>query len=157
MKMRVTVREFLESFLKCGVAGWCMEILFTSMESAAGGDWRLLGHTSLLMFPIYGLGALLGPICGMLDKWLGDAENLARWDKFWRHGIHDMVLIFMAEYGFGSLLRLAGACPWDYTGRMLNVDGLIRLDFAPCWFGAGLFFEGLSRKKERDAIDKISV
>jgi uncharacterized membrane protein len=55
-----------------------------------------------------------------------------------------MVLIFMTEYASGFFLRRLGICPWDYTGRGLNIDGLIRLDFAPGWFGAGLLFERLS-------------
>lgn len=121
-----------------------MEIVFTSMESIASGDMRLMGRTSLLMFPIYGLGALLGPISGLLDRWLENGKELAVKDRIWRHGINDMVLIFLAEYVSGSFLRLYHICPWDYSGRWLNVDGLIRLDFAPFWFGAGLLFETLT-------------
>lgn len=133
--------------MKCGFAGWCMEILFTSTESIMAGDMRLMGHTSLLMFPIYGMGALLGPISRGIDRWLGDAKTVGLKDKFWRHGMNDMVLIFTAEYISGFFLRLFGICPWDYSGRAFNIDGLIRLDFAPCWFGAGLLFERLTMGK----------
>ena len=121
-----------------------MEILFTSAESIAAGDMRLMGRTSLLMFPIYGMGAVLGPLSLRVDRWLGDERTLGLRDRIWRHGVNDMVLIFAAEYLSGFFLRRAGICPWDYTGRGLNIDGLIRLDFAPCWFGAGLLFERLS-------------
>ena len=41
----------------------------------------------------------------------------------------------------GSFLRRFEACPWDYSKSPLNVNGLIRLDYAPLWFGAGLLFE----------------
>ena len=41
------------------MTGWCLEVVFTSMESILIHDWRLMGRTSLLMFPIYGCGALL--------------------------------------------------------------------------------------------------
>lgn len=140
--------EFWKNFIKCGVAGWCMEIIFTSAESIAVGDMRLMGRTSLLMFPIYGLGALLGPICQWLDRWLGDAERLGIRDKIWRHGTNNMVLIFLAEYLSGAFLKFYGICPWDYSGRFFNVDGLIRLDFAPFWFGAGLLFEGITGRKK---------
>lgn len=143
------IKEFCLNFLKCGVAGWCMEIVFTSVESIAAGDFRLMGRTSLIMFPIYGLGALLGPIGRGVDNWLGDRKAIAKKDKMWRHGVNDMVLIFAVEYVSGFFLRMAGVCPWDYTGRNMNVDGLIRLDFAPCWFGAGLLFERLTRRKKR--------
>ena len=129
------------------MAGWCMEILFTSMESIAAGDMRLMGRTSLFMFPIYGMGAFLGPICRGVDQWLGDRERLKKNDKFWRHGINDMVLIFTAEYVTGSLLRFYNVCPWDYSGRWASIDGLIRLDFAPLWFGAGLLFEWITLGK----------
>lgn len=135
--------------MKCGVAGWCMEIIFTSIESIAAGDMRLMGRTSLLMFPIYGLGALLGPICQGLDMWLGDVGKLNLRDKVWRHGINDMVLIFLVEYVSGFFLRLYNMCPWDYSGRFFNIDGLIRLDFAPCWFGAGLLFEKITLGKKQ--------
>lgn len=136
------------NFIKCGIAGWCLEILFTSVESIAAGDMRLFGRTSLLMFPIYGLGALLGPICERIDCWIGDGKWLTGADRFWRHGMSDMVLIFTAEYVTGFLFRSAGICPWDYTGRRTNVDGLIRLDFAPLWFGTGLLFERLTFTKK---------
>ena len=147
MEKTDVIKEFCMNFLKCGVAGWCMEILFTSMESIAAGELRLMGRTSLLMFPIYGLGAFLGPLGRLLDGWLGDRGSLKLSDMFWRHGVNDMVLIFLVEYVTGFFLKSAGICPWDYTGRGLNVDGLIRLDFAPCWFGAGLLFEQITRKK----------
>lgn len=129
-----------------------MEIVFTSMESIAAGDMRLMGRTSLLMFPIYGLGALLGPISRWLDGWLGDRGRLKMRDRIWRHGINDMVLIFLTEYVSGSFLRLWNMCPWDYSGRLLSIDGLIRLDFAPCWFGAGLLFEEISRRGGRSRM-----
>lgn len=148
MKTTDYLKQFQLDFLKCGLAGWCIEIVFTSMESIAGGDFRLMGRTSLLMFPIYGLGAFLGPISRSVDRWVDGGGTTRLKDKFWRHGVNDMVLIFMAEYVTGKLLRLAGICPWDYTGRNMNVDGLIRLDFAPCWFGAGLLFEQITRRKK---------
>ena len=46
------------NFLICGLTGWCMEILFTSAGSLARHDGRLIGQTSLWMFPIYGYGCL---------------------------------------------------------------------------------------------------
>ena len=49
--------------------------------------------------------------------------------------------IFAGEYMTGTILRKFEACPWDYSKARLNVNGLIRLDYAPYWFGAGLLFE----------------
>ena len=125
-----------------------MEIIFTSLESIAVKDMRLMGRTSLLMFPIYGMGAMLGPISRGIDRWIGEAHSLTLKDKFWRHGFSDMVLIFCAEYVTGAFLKARNMCPWDYSGRLFNVDGLIRLDFAPCWFAAGLIFERLTWEKK---------
>jgi len=144
MNRQSEIREFFYNFLKCGVAGWCMEIVVTSFESIAARDMRLMGRTSLLMFPIYGMGALLGPISRGVDKWIGGEDKLTLKDKFWRHGFGDMVLIFCAEYLTGSFLRARNICPWDYSGRIFNIDGLIRLDFAPYWFAAGLLFEKIT-------------
>jgi len=125
-----------------------MEIIVTSFESIALKDMRLMGRTSLLMFPIYGMGAFLGPIARRVDDWIGGAERLTAKDKFWRHGLGDMVLIFCAEYATGAFLKARDMCPWDYSGRIFNIDGLIRLDFAPCWFAAGLLFERITRAKK---------
>lgn len=119
------------------------------MESLIMRDWRLMGKTSLLMFPIYGLGVFLSPIGQAVDKWLRvePGEVLTVKDRMLRHGILYMVLIFAAEYLSGTWLRARGICPWDYSGRHSNVNGLIRLDFAPLWFLTGLLFEQITKKK----------
>lgn len=126
-----------------------MEVMFTSVESIMAQDWRLMGKTSLLMFPIYGMGALLGPVGRHIDRWLTftPGESLSPKDQIVRHGMIYMVLIFTEEYLSGAWLRARGMCPWDYTGRHTNINGLIRLDFAPLWFGAGLLFEQITKKK----------
>ncbi len=141
--------RFWKNFFKCGVAGWCLEVIFTSAESILARDWRLMGHTSLLMFPIYGMGALLGPIGCRVDRWIGDGSSgmgtsLNQTDRAIRHGMLYMVLIFLAEYLCGMFLKDKGICPWDYTGRHSSVNGLIRLDFAPLWFLTGLLFERIT-------------
>lgn len=109
-------------------------------------DWRLIGRTSLLMFPIYGMGALLAPIGRGIDRWIGQVKLRAA-DRCVRHGMVYMVLIFTAEYVSGAWLRARGICPWDYSGRQSNINGLIRLDFAPLWFATGLLFEQITKKK----------
>ena len=43
-----------KTFFICGLTGWCMEILFTSLGGLLRGDLLLNGHTSIWMFPIYG-------------------------------------------------------------------------------------------------------
>lgn len=145
------LKFFPVNFFKCGITGWCLEVMFTSVESIMSHDWRLMGRTSLLMFPIYGCGAFLGPIGRWIDRWLnpGQSPALRSPDLAIRHGMLYMVLIFTAEYFSGAWLRSKGMCPWDYTGRHTNIDGLIRLDFAPLWFATGLLFEQITKKKGR--------
>jgi len=142
------LRDFPLNFCKCGIAGWCLEVMFTSIESVMAQDWRLMGRTSLLMFPIYGMGALLAPIGRAVDAWLG-SRPLRSTDQYVRHGMLYMVLIFTAEYISGAWLKARGMCPWDYSGRQSNINGLIRLDFAPLWFATGLLFEQITKKKGR--------
>lgn len=149
MKTYNQLKQTFFNFFKCGVAGWCLEVMFTSVESIMIHDWRLMGKTSLLMFPIYGMGALLGPIGSGVDRWLDlpPGESLTMKDRLMRHGMLYMVLIFTAEYLSGAWLRARGICPWDYSGRQTNINGLIRLDFAPLWFATGLLFEQITKKK----------
>lgn len=148
MKTAAYLRDTGKNFLKCGVAGWCLEVIFTSVDSIMLHDWRLMGRTSLLMFPIYGMGAMLAPIGRGVDRWLSvdPAAGLSVKDRILRHGMLYMVLIFVVEYATGFWLRSRGICPWDYTGRHSNINGLIRLDFAPLWFGTGLLFEMITSK-----------
>ena len=141
-------RQWVRNFTLCGLTGWGLEILLTSVEGFAAGDMKFMGKTSIYMFPIYGMGILLGPIGKWVDSWIGDRGQIAVKDRIFRHGILDMVLIFSAEYLTGTFLKSLGICPWDYTGRMLSVDGVIRLDFALFWFMTGLLFEYLTGGKE---------
>ena len=53
---------FGRNFFICGLTGWCMEIFFTSAGSLFRKDSRLIGQTSLWMFPIYGMAALIRPV-----------------------------------------------------------------------------------------------
>lgn len=147
------VRRFFTDFCRCGMAGWCLEVLATSAESVLAGDWRLMGRTSLLMFPIYGCGAVLPRIAEWVDDWIG--EGFAHpVDQMIRHGMLYMVLIFVGEYASGSWLRSLGVCPWDYTGTWASVGGLIRLDFAPVWFGTGLLFEKIVQSAAKEYVKR---
>ena len=107
-----------------------MEILFTGLHSLKDENPKLTGNTSIWMFPIYGMASFLSPICRLLK-----GKSLVL-----RGGVYTCC-IFIGEYLTGSFLKKYGACPWDYSKSPLNVKGLIRLEYAPLWFGAGLLFE----------------
>lgn len=129
--------------------------MFTSVDSIMAGDWRLMGRTSLLMFPIYGMGAFLLPVSRRIDGWLTGLPGISEspggirgaLSRMIRHGLIYMVLIFIAEYITGMWLTSIGICPWDYSECPDNVGGVIRLKFAPLWFGTGLLFEYLTKKR----------
>ena len=58
-----------------------------------------------------------------------------------RRGLFYMAMIFTMEYLSGRLLWKHGLCPWDYGKSRFHIHRIIRLDYAPWWFLAGLFFE----------------
>lgn len=120
------------TFIKCGLFGWCLEIFWTGLGALFQGDGRLTGHSSLWMFPIYGLAALIGPVYQQIKPL-----------NFLFRGFLYMLAIFAVEYVTGSVLKQLNLCPWDYSQAALNINGVIRLDYAPVWFAAGLLFERL--------------
>ncbi len=121
---------FIKNFMKCGLIGWCMEIIFTALGSLRNRDMTLKGVTSLWMFPIYGCAAIVAPISRILKR-----------VPIWLRGLTYMSMIFSTEYLSGKLLTKRKLCPWDYGKSRWNIDRIIRLDYAPYWFGAGLMFE----------------
>lgn len=123
-----------QNFIRCGLAGIFIEVFFTGMGSLLHHDYSLTGHSSILMFPIYGSAALFGPISKRLHN-----------QNFIVRGLIYTCCIYAMEFFSGALLRLQGICPWDYSADPTNIAGLIRLDFAPWWFIAGLIFERISR------------
>jgi uncharacterized membrane protein len=60
--------------------------------------------------------------------------------------------IFSVEYLTGAFLKKRDCCPWDYTHCRFHYKGLIRLDFYPLWFLAGLFFERVTVKKHGSGL-----
>lgn len=117
-------------FILCGMIGWCLEIFWTGLASFRRRQLKLEGHSSIWMFPIYGMAALFAPI----SKLLKGVPTVLR-------GMVYTVLIFTGEFISGSLLKRHKSCPWDYSKAKYNYKGLIRLDYAPAWFISGLIFE----------------
>lgn len=129
------VPTFTKRFLRCGLVGWCMEIIFTAAGSLRRRDYTLKGCTSLWMFPIYGSASFLYPLFRILKK-----------TSIWMRGSIYMLLFFFAEFLSGSYLQKRKLCPWDYNRSRWNIRRIIRLDYAPVWFLAGLFFEHFTTK-----------
>lgn len=129
------MKNFFKSFLLCGFAGWCVEIIFTALQSLRRRDFRLLGTTSLWMFPIYGCGFLLAV-----------PYKIFRHCSFRVRGLIYMVSIFTGEYISGFFLSKINACPWNYETSKFHIRQIIRLDYAPLWFLLGLFLEKIHLK-----------
>lgn len=130
--MKKNLLTFFHNFIRCGFTGWCMEILFTALDSLRRRDMTLKGFTSIWMFPIYGCAAVFSPV-----------SRLLKGKAFWIRGLAYMSMIFSGEYLTGRILEKRRLCPWDYSRSRWNIRHLVRLDFAPFWFGAGLLFEKL--------------
>ncbi len=121
-----------KNFFLCGLTGWCMEILFTSIGTISRTDLRLLGQTSVWMFPIYGMASCIRPLY----------ERIRRWPTICRSAVYS-VCIMSGEFLSGSILKHFALCPWDYSGSRYNINGIVRLDYMPFWMAAGLVFERL--------------
>lgn len=109
-----------------------MEIIFTALDSLRRRDFKLKGTTSLYMFPIYGMAALLTPLF-----------HLMKGKPVISRGLTYAGVIFTGEYISGSLLTKKTLCPWDYHRSKWNIKGIVRLDYLPFWAIAGLLFEKL--------------
>ena len=60
--------------------------------------------------------------------------------------------IMLVEFISGSFLRLFSLCPWDYSKTPYNISGLVRLDYFPVWFTAGLIFEYILSQKKKHIL-----
>lgn len=125
----------IKNFIIYGLIGWCIEIFWTGLGSLVNKNAKLVGTTSLWMFFIYGMAAFFKPLLILI----GSYPLILR-------GVIYVFCFFAIEYLTGSLLNRFSICPWDYSGAKYNVRGVIRLDYAPLWFIAGLFFEFIFRK-----------
>lgn len=116
-----------------GIIGIMLEVLWTSLCSLLRGDLTMTAHTSLVMLPVYGMVVFLEPMFAGLT-----ALRL----NIVLRGLCYALMIFACEYFSGKALNILGICPWLYTSP-LNIEGVIRLDYAPLWIIAGLMYERL--------------
>lgn len=135
-KAVATLKTCTCDFWKCGIIGWCIEILYTSLMSFRRRDMTLVGHTSIWMFPIYGSAFLIRPVSHMLKGRV-----------FWLRGIFYAFWIYLVEFISGCILMKKNACPWNYHHARWQIHDVIRLDFAPFWFLIGLLYESILQQK----------
>ena len=120
------------NFVKCGILGWCIEIIWTAFHGIKSKNNKFIGYTSIIMFPIYGLASVIKPISLKLKKM--KMPTIIR-------GIVYSIGIFMVELITGSILKKTNNCPWDYSDKKYNINGVIRIDYAPLWCIVGVIFE----------------
>jgi uncharacterized membrane protein len=131
----------IKRYLLYGVVGWSMEIVWTGLYSLVSGDLALEAYTSLWMFFIYGSAVFLEPLHDIIRSW----NVIIR-------GIIWVVIIWGIEYSTGKvLLALLHVYPWRYFGKFA-IEGIVRLDYAPAWFLAGLLFERMHATLDRIKI-----
>lgn len=126
------IKNMVTNFIKCGVSGWCIEIIFTALGALRRREMPLMGQTSLWMFPIYGSAAFFKPVFMLLRHF-----------PMALRGCIYALSIYAAEFFSGRFLSSRKACPWNYSRHRWHIGGLIRLDYFPFWFFAGLIFEKL--------------
>lgn len=124
-----------QNFFRCGMIGWALEVFWTGLHAFRVRNLKLIGRSSLWMFPIYGCAAFLTPIM----RWM-KGENI------FKRGLVYMTCIFCGEYLSGTLLKRHNMCPWDYSKSPWQYQGVIRLDYAPAWFLVGLLYERILSK-----------
>ena len=119
-------------FLTYGAIGLVLEVIWTGLGSLINRDFTLRSSTSIWMFFIYGMVVVLEPAFVYLTPF-----------SLFIRGIVYMFAIFAGEYLLGIAMKKADICPWDYSDAALSIQGVIRLDYAPVWFAAGLIFEAV--------------
>jgi uncharacterized membrane protein len=129
----------LERLAVYGIAGWCLEIVFTAVSDKLfnAADFKLKGYSYLWMPPIWAAG-----IYSCEQAYI----FMRRRHIHWTVRIFPYVAIcFATEYTSGAVLRFfIGDVPWHYHSAWA-IDGLIRLDYAPFWALFGLIGERASR------------
>lgn len=126
-------------FVKCGILGWCIEIIWTAFHGIKSKNNKFIGYTSIIMFPIYGLASVIKPISLKLKK--------MKMPIIIRGTVYS-IGIFMVELITGSVLKKTNNCPWDYSDKKYNINGVIRIDYAPLWCIVGVIFEKMLNSKE---------
>ena len=114
--------------------GITAEILFTGLKPLARRDYTLPAHTTLWMFPVYGLliPFAFEPLHFAVQGW----NILLR-------GLVYATCILLVEYLAATLyICLLKKNPWEYV-KGWHVHGKIRLDYFPFWMLFGLLIERL--------------
>lgn len=119
----------VSNFIFFGVVGLLVEIIFTALRKRS---ISLVGHTSLWMFPIYGVGLTYG---FDLIHYLIE-NNLLRWLSY-------PIWIWIVEILFGRIFFKLNIKAWDYRylPDKFHWRGVISFAHFPIWIVFGIFIE----------------
>ncbi len=121
----------LTRFVLFGIIGiFAALIVDAAKKSYSARRLELSAETSFILFPFFGLIALIFPLIAIR------VSNMAWYGR----GLAYMAAFFAAQYLAGLILNKLNRCPWNYSGRG-SLGGLIRVSDAPLWFAAGLGIE----------------
>jgi hypothetical protein len=130
------IRGMFRRFMAYGLAGWGLEVFFTGLTGALGGQRTLPARTYLWMLPIYGAGGMV------LEQ--AHARLSARNVPRWKRALVYTAAIYAIEYGSAEALQQVGVgVPWKYVSG-IHLRGYVRLDYAPFWYACGFLFETLA-------------
>lgn len=131
--------SLLVQMLLFGVLGLGLECIFTGAWAfVAERKTNLMGYSSIWYIPLYALAPLF---FSLAHAYIFPLPLLVR-------GILYVPLFFAVEYtAMFALRKLLGASPSEdsYYQSDWNINGLIRLDFAPAFFVLGLVLEFVFR------------
>lgn len=125
--------EVLVRILFFGMLGMTLEVLFVAFRKYfKNNDRNLIGHVSLFMFPIYGLGLTLG-----FDfiEFLIPLDSL-RWLIYplWIWGVELIV-------GLSALKKDIRIWDYRYLPKNLHWKGVISFAHIPVWILFGIIIE----------------
>ena len=134
--------KYIIYFLFFAFLGVAHEVFWRSiLDYKKKKNKRMLGDSSLWMFPIYGT---LTFIILFVQTYFGDFPWYLR-------GLLYTLLIFTWEYISGYIIKkISGISPWDYSKettdgvgspKKYHLHGLICLQYAPIWYLEGLLAE----------------
>ncbi|XP_072915190.1 transmembrane protein 229A [Hemitrygon akajei] len=130
-------------FVFYGMHGFLDEIFFTSMFNLVeNSDRRLLGHTSLWSFLMYGSCSFV------VEKLYFYLYYRLGWTTWQRLPVY-ILFIYTWEFTWGLGLRHYDACSWDYSHYPLNFMGLITLMYLPGWIVLSYYQDVLSNVLRR--------
>ncbi|XP_051974918.1 transmembrane protein 229A [Xyrauchen texanus] len=125
-------------FVFFGMHGFLDEVVFTSVFNLFDkADGTLTGHTSLWSFFMYGSCSFV------VEKLYLHLHFRRGWGTWQRLPIY-ICFIYTWEFIWGFVLRLFGACSWDYSHYPLNFMGLVTLLYLPGWVCLSLYQDVLS-------------